>query len=372
MSKDAVSICMIIEGHYPSIGGAEMQARSVIKKLAEKGYVINVVSLGIDKTQPTNDYIDGIPVHRIKYPHVKIIAPLVMLTKSAIAILKYRKADVIHIHITGYIAFLVGLLTWFIKSKTFTKVSGAYEFDGGLLDLKNRMKLLKRFYNYFIKKVDYVQCISEETNRNMLQLGYKADQLLNIPNGVDVEKFHPKSKLSRETLNVVYIGRLRQYKGIEYLLEAWSIVSQSISGKLILVGGGEYGQQLKKICRDKNIVECVEFVGYVDNVLPYYELADIYVQPSLNEGLPNSVLEAMSCGLPIVATKVSGNEDIVTHEVNGYLVEPRDSAGLSEAIKELMCEHEKRIRFGKKSREFILNNYSIDYIVNRLMEEYRV
>jgi len=370
MPKETLSICMIVDGHYPSIGGAEMQARSIIKKLAANGHVINVVSLGLDKAQPVYDTVDDVPVYRIKYPHVKFLASMIMLSKSAIAIFKHRKSDVIHIHITGYMAFLVGVLKWCIESRTFTKVSGAYEFDGGLLDIINRQKTSKRFFNYFIKKVDFIQCISQETQRNMLKLGYQKEKLLNIPNGVDTEKFYPKKKQVSDVINVVYIGRLRPYKGIEYLLEAWALITGYVKVKLTIVGGGEYGRYLEELCLEKNISESVEFVGFVEDVLPYYELADIYVQPSLNEGLPNSVLEAMSCGLPIVATRVSGSEDIVEDEVNGFLVEAKDSNSLSEGLKELILDNDKRMRFGKESREFIVENYSIDKVVASLIEEY--
>jgi glycosyltransferase involved in cell wall biosynthesis len=98
---------------------------------------------------------------------------------------------------------------------------------------------------------------------------------------------------------------------------------------------------------------------------------DIYVQPSFQEGLPNSVLEAMAMGLPILATKVSGNEDVVSHEGNGLLVPPGDADALASALERLIRAPALAERMGRRSREIIKESFSLPAIVRRLEQAYR-
>jgi glycosyltransferase involved in cell wall biosynthesis len=125
------------------------------------------------------------------------------------------------------------------------------------------------------------------------------------------------------------------------------------------------------------------FAGHADTVLPYYQGADIFVLPSLSEGLPLSLLEAMSCGLPVVATIVGGNAEIVdpnlkTKEVvsdyhigeNGVLVNPKDVKGLAEAILKLLNDVDLSKQLGEKARKTVEENYSQEKIINEYIDLY--
>src|SRR6185436_2068004 len=105
--------------------------------------------------------------------------------------------------------------------------------------------------------------------------------------------------------------------------------------------------------------ESVDFIGEVSDVPSVLVRADIYVQPSFQEGLPNSVLEAMAMGLPIVATRISGNEDVVVHEENGLLVPAGDAEALAAALRRLMNDPLLAARMGRRSRQMVEERFAL-------------
>ena len=119
-----------------------------------------------------------------------------------------------------------------------------------------------------------------------------------------------------------------------------------------------------------DISDSVKFLGIVKDMPALLAKADIYVQPSLQEGLPNAVIEAMASGLPIIATKVSGNEDLVNHNSNGILVEPGNANQLAEALLELIHNRDKRRQMGKLSRRIIEEHYQLPRVIEKLVRVY--
>ena len=117
--------------------------------------------------------------------------------------------------------------------------------------------------------------------------------------------------------------------------------------------------------------DTVEFLGEVTDVPGVLARADIYVQPSFQEGLPNAVLEAMAMGLPIVATRVSGNEDVVTDGDNGLLVPPGDPDALAAALRTLVADPALAARMGRRSREIVESRFSLTAVMNQLRDAYR-
>lgn len=362
---------MVVDGKYPCLGGAEIQVQNLTREFTRLGHHVDITSLRLSKELLIRERIEGIEVERIAYPRIKVMGAIVLCFKYGWKLLKERnKYDIVHIHIAKNLAIVTGLLKPFLKAKIFVKVSGAYEFDGGVMDLKNRNRINNRIKNYFIKKCDYIQSISAQTKENLLALNYPKEKIVMITNGVDIHRFKPNENPREGICNIMYVGRLREYKGLNYLLEAWSEIIKKHRAHLFFVGDGSIKNTLKKQCKDLGICGSVKFLGMVDDVPAMLKVADIYVQPSLNEGLPNSVLEAMSMGLPIVATKISGNEDIVIEGENGFLVPPKDSNCLENALLKLIENQSLRKKMGRRSRTIIEENYAFEKVVNKLENIY--
>jgi glycosyltransferase involved in cell wall biosynthesis len=168
-----------------------------------------------------------------------------------------------------------------------------------------------------------------------------------IPNGVDIDFFRPASeKISSASLRLVSVGRLIERKGYGYLVMAL----KGLCGvELVLVGDGPLRSDLERMARDHGVR--VDLVGALEHneVVRHLQRADIFVLPSLNEGMSNAVLEAMACGLPIIATDTGGSKELI--DGNGFIVEKANSNALREAIDRFLSDRALVARMGARSRE---------------------
>jgi glycosyltransferase involved in cell wall biosynthesis len=214
------------------------------------------------------------------------------------------------------------------------------------------------------------------------EIGFPESKIFYIPNGVEIPK--EKKIFFAEVKLVMTVARLSSEKGIDVLLKAWAEVAALHPAlRLVIAGQGPLEPSLKKLCKDLRLADSVEFLGSVPNLNEQWSNADLFVLPSRTEGLSNALLEAMSYGIPCIATRVGGNGEILGGEGNeipfggyivadnGLLVNPDDPKGLSEAVLYLIRHPEARELFGKRSRRFVEENYSIDLIAERYISLYK-
>ncbi len=176
-----------------------------------------------------------------------------------------------------------------------------------------------------------------------------------IPNGIDIQKFYPfPEKLPNKNLKIICVSRLTRRKGLNYLLEAFSqLVGKYPNLVLEIVGEGEAREELEKQARSLNLGSRINFKGLVPHgELPrVYNSADLFVLPSLNEGMSNTLLEALASGLPIIATKTGGSEELVKEGKNGFVVAMKNSGDLANKIERLIQNKELREEMGRESRK---------------------
>jgi len=179
-----------------------------------------------------------------------------------------------------------------------------------------------------------------------------------IHNGIDTQRFQPGAgdAAGRENgpLELLTVGRLQEFKGLQYLLPA---VKNILDGRprslhLAIVGDGPSRVELERLAADLGLGDAVRFVPWVDyaQMPDIYRNADAFLQPSLTEGMPNTVLEAMASGVAIVASDVAGNRDLVKDGRNGFLVEPMSADALTDAISRLVDDPAGVRRMGAESR----------------------
>ncbi|MFC7076805.1 glycosyltransferase [Haloarcula halophila] len=187
-----------------------------------------------------------------------------------------------------------------------------------------------------------------------------------IPNGVAISEFTPEYPRSGR-LSVLCVARLVERKGIKYLIDAISCVSET---ELTVVGEGERESELKNCVERLGITDRVNFTGYVphDEIHEYYERADVFVLPSFNEGMSNTVLEAMAAGLPIVTTNTGGTAELL--DGNGVIVEKRSSDAIKDALQEYMRNEEKRESDGRRSRK-LAENMSWETVADQYYSLYK-
>ena len=165
------------------------------------------------------------------------------------------------------------------------------------------------------------------------------------------------------------VPRLHIRKGHIYPLKA----VQNLARKdliLLLIGDGNERENLVALSNRLGISGRVRFLGWRNDVNEILDCIDIFVLPSLEEGFPNAIIEAMSKSKPVIATDVDGNTEAVIDGYNGIIVPPEDPQSLAEAILELVHDNEKRIRFGRRSREMVEESFDLEKIVEQYEKLY--
>lgn len=195
-----------------------------------------------------------------------------------------------------------------------------------------------------------------------------------IPNGIDAALFKPmeRNEALAEMLQVEgqrskvigFVGELREKKGLATLLSGYAQLAKKISASLLIVGEVREGEDKKFFdeFRNSNPEYRITITGQVPHKdLPaYYSLMDIFVHPSLRDGMPNAVLEAMACEIPIIATPVGGVMDVIEDGVNGFLVNVIDADGLAQKMAEVLSQPEKREAVARSGREAVLSQYTLE------------
>jgi phosphatidylinositol alpha-mannosyltransferase len=197
-----------------------------------------------------------------------------------------------------------------------------------------------------------------------------------IPNGIDTERFSLGTKrpdLDDGKLNILFVGRPEKRKGLDVLLRAYAMVKTEMpESRLIVVGAGVKGGNKYKTLSDELDIKDIIYTGFVPNSeLPsYYRSADIFCAPAINgESFGIILLEAMACGVPVIASKVPGYASVLSHEKEGLLVEPGDKDSLARAILELARDGLLRAEMGKNGL-VKAEKYSWEHVADRVLAYY--
>ncbi len=223
-----------------------------------------------------------------------------------------------------------------------------------------------------IRSSDRLIAVSEAVARHAVHLGAKPEAVRVIANGVDAQRFQPPQRRGNGAFRIACVGRLVFNKGPQFLIEAVPQVLQAHpNAEFILVGDGPLRARLEERARALNISHRVHFLGTRPDVATILQACDVLVRPSLLEGMPLAVLEAMACGLPVVATPVSGTSELVKGGENGLLVRPADPDDLAGAILRLAEDEALRKAQGRRGRWLVEHGYSWDAVAARNLSVYR-
>lgn len=210
--------------------------------------------------------------------------------------------------------------------------------------------------------------------RNAAAMGVETDRLHLLPNVVDTDRFTPGPVFSRPVLTILTAGRLVDQKRMDRVLRILARI-RSASGRRVrglLVGDGPLRAALEREAEGLGLgPDAVEFRGTVAEMLPVYREADLFLLASAHEGTPNVLLEAMACGLPVVATAVGGVPDLVRDGETGCLADPADEEGLAAAVAALAADPARRAEIAGRARASVEERHSLRALPGHLDRLYR-
>ncbi len=232
--------------------------------------------------------------------------------------------------------------------------------------------ILKIFFN---RKNNFVVFQNDDDLEYFLKEKIVKKEITSIirGSGVNINHFTPSEKVKKK-YDVIMHCRMLYDKGIFELINASKILkNKGLKIKILLLGSPDIynrasvSEKQLKIWKNEKLIE---WITETKNVLPYLRMSKIAVLPSYKEGLPKSLLEAASCGLPIISTNVSGCKEICKHDCNGLLINAKDSNSLAKAIESLYTNDEKAKKMGIKSRNLVKQNFSDKIISNKFLKLY--
>ncbi len=286
-------------------------------------------------------------------------------------ILSELKIDLLHAH--NYKSDLIAVLASLKNKIPVVCTNHGWIQSGFMLKL---YELIDAFImKFFMKKIF---AVSKGMQTEIIKKGIPSSKIQYIPNGIEIENVFSNVNQKKEfgidpTLLVFgVIGRLSPEKGHKYLFEAITRLSKYFNKIHFLIAGeGPLRKELENLVSDLNISNLIQFIGYEKDISRVLNSLDVVIQPSLKEGLPISLLEAMSYAKPIIATAVGDVPDLIHNDSTGILILPGDADAIHGAILKLIEDRKSCELLGQNALKFIRLNYSLEKMVHTYTEQYK-
>lgn len=370
---------LIISHEYPPIGGGGANACFFLsREFARMGNEVIIVTAHFEDLSRTEKTPDGVLIHRVKCRRrnkeksslMEMLSYLFSAWKMAVKLEKAEKFDKCIV----FFGIPSGPIALYLKYKY--HLPYIVRFGGGdIPGAQKRFKLVYMVLNPVIKSIwknaDHLVANSQGL-RSRAQKFETKYQIDTIENGVDSKFFVPDNTAkNKNVLSILFVSRLIEGKGLQFLIPDIPDMKKKIYQKcgkkikLIVVGNGPYREKLELLTKKVGAADCVSFEGRKDKkqVRTYYQKADIFILPSLSEGMPNVVLEAMACGLPIIMTPCEGSKELVTD--NG-IISPIEE--FADNLIKLCINSDLREKMGSNSLHNIKERFQWEGIAQRYMQ----
>lgn len=288
------------------------------------------------------------------------------LLQLAIVLKKNNKIELVHIHGAAKGSFFRKYII-FLFSKYLFRKKVIFHCHGSEMEkfYFSSPHFVQQMMVYFFNNVDLIICLSTSWSLFFKQ-NFSPQKIAVLEN--IVEEVIGQSKLDHRTdntINFLFMGAVGNRKGIFDLLEMILLYKQELSGKMkLIIGGNGEIKRLKEFIAVNELSEIVTYEGWVSGVLKnkLFNETDVYILPSYNEGLPISILEAMTYGLPVISTNVGGIPEIITNGINGCVINPGDNEGIYSSLKLFIDTPALCKEYGSNSMEIVQPYYAKNVI----------
>jgi len=384
--KPNILICFQLLDVDQRLGGAEVFSLRLAQGLRKRGY--NVTFLAGDQSwrKPYMRQVainhDIFPVMFFPSPDIWLLGSMIyLLFTSAYLLLGSSQVKVIQINSMKHITSIVAFVSKLAGKRVILRSIGG---DIWLLTASPQNHPLLWLHLRFLRSrlIDKIVSQSSESTKMLVNLGISRARITQIPNGVDTIYFKPAAEKERYILRsqlgireheriVCCVNGLYAVKRVDVILKAFAILlSQNPNVRLIIVGDGVLRNELESLAISLDILNCVQFVGNIKDPAKYLRASDVFVLASDQENQSNALIEAMACGLPVVATEVGGNKECIQSGMNGLLVKPASPHEIAGAIQDIFKNVDLAARLGAEARLTALKHYSFEKIMDHYQKLY--
>ena len=332
---------LIISPTQSGIGGTAKHVQGLTNYLESKNHFVKIIS---------SDNTFTIPIKKLKNPSFMLSS--LLKTKFS------GNYDIIHAHHpTAALAFKGS------SAKKVVTFHGVFSNQIGILHGKTAQNLSNKYEQNALKWADAITTGSKDAFDYYSSQGYHPYY---IPNAIEIDSL-PIDINQKYEKQIIFVGRLSKEKGIESLIRLSKILPKNIH--LVIIGSGPLENEIKQTAKDH---ANIDFLGYLpkNKVIPLIRGSFALIQPSLAEGISTTMLEAMACRIPIIASNVGGNKELIINNENGFLVNPESINEINKKIIELSENKILVKNFGQKSSELV-KNFEWSNIGKKYLELYK-
>lgn len=351
-----VRLLLASYAYPPSVGGVEKHSQRLARALVGRGHTVEVITAALDDAPAHERDEYGVDITRVAKgtgSRWRKMATYVaaMLAETA---RRAHRVDVIHVQQALYPAAAMSVAARALGKPLIVRSSGSGAF--GAVQLMRSLPLGTAGLAA-IRRLATTVSLSDEMTAELAHAGFTS--IVKIRNGVDLPRLPSRAEARRQlgidpaTKVVLYVGRLAAEKGTALLARAWATVPEAL---LLVAGDGPDRGMIERAPRCR-------VDGFVSDVSPYLAAADVFVLPSASEGISNALLEAMAAGLPVVATDVGGNREVISTPALGILVSASDPRELTAALRAILADPTQRQALGAAAQRHVATAWSFEAMV---------
>ena len=361
----------VVAPELDRIGGYELATLALIREL--RAQTIRVVVVTTAASTADAHSIDG--VSRIAVRGRRTL--LAVFPRLFVFLLRRRSTcSVIYCPTFSYLSGLAILSASLIRRPAIVRVAT----ENDVRQFREAETRKGQLFYRLLRQASAVIAPSAAIRDELIQAGFPERRIVIQPNGVDGDRFLPVTPTERReakrslglpahALTIGTIARLVARKGLDILLRAFaSAPIRAHDARLLIVGDGPLGADLKHLAEDLMVDRSVVWAGLQKDPQPWLRAMDVFAFPSRLEGSPNAVLEAMATGLPVVAARIGGVVDLIPDEETGVLVPPDDPHALALALERLLDNASLRLALGSRARRRAVESFSIPMVAAQLTE----
>ncbi len=357
---------------YPTVGGSGILATRLGVELAKRGHEAHFVTyerpVAIQGVDQENVFVHLVSV--LEYPLFKYPPYTIALASEMFRVSEQQGLDLLHVH------YAIPHSTAALLARGMSGAPYVVTLHGSDVTILGSDASYLPVNTHSIEEADAVTAVSAFMEREARERLGIQKEIKVIPNFVDADVFRPnpcgedEGNDGRDVV-VAHISNFRPVKRVHDLVCAMALVKKSAPGvRLMLVGDGPDRHSVERLVSRLNLRKEVKLTGFRSDVANLLRCSDVVVLCSETESAPLTLLEGMSSGLPVVATRVGGIPEVVEDGVNGFLVQPKCPEAIAEKILELNADEDLRGRLGEAARETVLERYTAEKVVGQYLEIY--
>ena len=337
---------------YPTFGGSGIVATELGKALSRKGHEIHFITY----SQPVKLGVlrENIFYHEVStsdYPLFEYTPYEQVLTSKLVDVVKFEKLDLLHVHYAIPHASVAYMAQQILKTQGIN-IPFITTLHGTDITLVGKDPSFEPVITFSINHSNVVTAVSENLKKDTLELFNIDKEIEVIPNFICLEDYKQtnnkkyKNRIAKNNEKVItHISNFRKVKRIQDVIKSFKIINESIPSKLVLVGDGPERAKMERLARELNISTDVNFLGNLKSTKEVLNISDLFMLPSSSESFGLAALEALACGVPVIATNKGGIPEVVEHGISGYLSKVGDYKDMSKNALSILNDEKNHLEF---------------------------